>query len=83
MIESRTWQDFVEDMFTDGKTINEIRIVAFATRWRNYLPDIIKYAKKLKNIAKFNRIKLQVKKVQKKNSMCITCINVGCENRNN
>ena len=56
MIE-RTLQDFVEDMHTDGATVDEIRIVAFATRWRSYISEIVKYAKELSKATKFKRRK--------------------------
>ena len=63
MIE-RTLQDFVEDMHTDGATVDEIRIVAFATRWRSYISEIVKYAKELSKATKFKRRELKPTEVK-------------------
>ena len=51
MIEKRTWEDFVEEL-VHKRTVKQICTVAFATRWRDNIPEIREHAKKLKKIFK-------------------------------
>ena len=36
----RTIQEFVEDLASDGKNLNQILIVAAQTRWKNFKQEI-------------------------------------------
>lgn len=38
--EGRTLEEYVRDMKQRGKTAVQIRAVALATRWRDYLPEL-------------------------------------------
>lgn len=51
MIEKRTWEDFVEEL-VHKRTIKQICIVAWATRWKENIPEIKAYARKLRKIFK-------------------------------
>jgi len=35
-VEVRTLEDFVEDMYSDGKNLKQILAVAASTRWKNF-----------------------------------------------
>jgi hypothetical protein len=50
-IEQRTWEDFVEDL-VHRRSVKRICIVAWATRWRPFLPEIKVHAKKLRKYFK-------------------------------
>jgi len=41
-MENRTVQDFVEDMVSDGKSLNEILIVTVNSRWANHKEEVKK-----------------------------------------
>ncbi len=43
----RTYQEFVEDMVSSGRSLKEIRAVAMSTRWRGVLSDVTEHAKNL------------------------------------
>lgn len=45
---NRTIQDFVEDMVSDCKSLNEILIVAANSRWVNHKEEIKKEYRKLR-----------------------------------
>jgi len=51
---NRTYQEFVEDMIADGRTLEQIGAVAANTRWSSQKTDICAYAenllKKLKKV---------------------------------
>lgn len=49
MIEKRTWEEFVEEI-VHKRTVNQICAIAYATRWKENIPEIRAYAKKLKKI---------------------------------
>jgi hypothetical protein len=51
MIEKRTWEDFVDDLI-DHRSVKHICMVARATRWKENIPEIKAYAKKLKKFFK-------------------------------
>ncbi len=44
----RTWEDFVEDLISDGRSLNHILAVAQATRWQPHINEIEQYAEKLR-----------------------------------
>ena len=50
-IEKRTWEDFVEDL-VHKRSVKRICIIAWATRWRDNLPEIKAHAKKLRKFFK-------------------------------
>jgi len=45
-MEIRTLEDFVEDLITDGRDLNQILIVAFNSRWRSHKEEIKKMYRK-------------------------------------
>ena len=45
---SRTVQDFVEDLVSNGRTLQEILYVAFCTRWHDRTSAIMDEFRKLK-----------------------------------
>ena len=47
--EIRTIQEFVEDMVSDGRDLEQILIVAFNSRWRNFKSEIEKEYRRLVN----------------------------------
>lgn len=47
MIEKRTYQEFVEEL-VHKRTVKQICTIAQATRWRDNIPEIRAYAKKLR-----------------------------------
>jgi hypothetical protein len=44
----RTWEDFVEDLASEGKSLKHILAVAQATRWKDCKAEIIKHYKQLR-----------------------------------
>jgi len=48
-MENRTLEDFVEDLITDGRSLNQILIVAFNSRWRSHEEEIKKMYRKLRD----------------------------------
>ena len=46
-MESRTLQDFVEDMISDGRSPNDVWVVAIQTRWASVADETRELAKKL------------------------------------
>lgn len=51
MIKKRTYQDFVEEL-VHKRSVKKICIIAWATRWRDNLPEIKAHAKKLRKFFK-------------------------------
>ena len=47
-MEMRTLEDFVEDMVSDGRTQEEIRAVAFSTRWKDRAEEAFRQAKRMR-----------------------------------
>ena len=47
-MQNRTVQDFVEDMVSDGKSLNQILIVAANSRWVSHKDEIKKEYSELK-----------------------------------
>lgn len=43
----RTIQEFVEDMVSDGKSLKQILVVTFNSRWRNFRKEVEKEYNKL------------------------------------
>jgi hypothetical protein len=43
----RSVRDFVEDMVTDCRSLEWIKCVTLATRWRFYMEEVIELTKKL------------------------------------
>lgn len=48
-MENRTVQEFVEDMVSDGRNLNQILIVAANSRWVNVKEDIKRVYRELRN----------------------------------
>jgi len=48
MNQIRTIQEFVEDMVSDGRNLNQILIVAMCCRWKNFKQEIEKEYRRLK-----------------------------------
>ena len=48
-MEDRTLRDFVEDMVSDGRDLNQILVVALNSRWKNDREEIEKMYRELKN----------------------------------
>jgi len=52
---TRTTEDFVEDMVSDGRSWKEIKYVAMCTRWSNVITEVKETYRKLKRrIGKVN-----------------------------
>lgn len=47
--ELRTYEDFVEEII-DKRTVNQVCAIARATRWKDNIPEIRAYARKLRKI---------------------------------
>ena len=45
---TRTTEEFVEDMVSDGRSWREIKYVAMCTRWSNVITDVKEIYRKLK-----------------------------------
>ena len=83
-MEARTWQEFTEDLVSDGRSLKHIKAVAFHSRWSNYLTEIITYAKELKKKIKFkqqNNIKIPLDTCY--NQLCLTCKDFSCTSNPN
>jgi len=48
----RTWEDFVEDMVSNGRSIKHIKAVCLGTRWWGDVEQIVERAKELRGIFK-------------------------------
>ena len=48
----RTWQEFTEDLISDGRTVKQVLTVARHTRWQNNLEEIKVLARKLRKFFK-------------------------------
>jgi hypothetical protein len=44
----RTWEDFAEDLVSDGKSLNHILMVARNTRYAGFLDEIRRCVKKFR-----------------------------------
>ena len=53
-MESRTIEDFVDDMIWRGRSLNEIKVVAQCTHWHSKIPEILTYAKNFEKLLKKN-----------------------------
>jgi len=60
---SRTIQDFVEDMVSDCRSYQQIRMIAICTRWKNHMDEIKEAYRKLR--AERKRISNQNRKDRK------------------
>jgi len=83
-MEARTWQEFTEDLVSDGRSLKHIKAVAFHSRWENFLPEIISYVKKLNKIIKFkplNNLKEDMDTCY--NQLCLTCQDFSCASNPN
>ncbi len=54
----RTIQNFVEDMISEGKSLEHIKVVAYNTYWRPQLPAIMDTAKIFMKNLKISLLKL-------------------------
>ncbi len=48
MEQQRTIQDFVEDMVSDGRDLNQILTVASCCRWKDFKQEIKKECRRLR-----------------------------------
>jgi hypothetical protein len=48
----RTWEDFVEDLISNGRSLKHIHAVCLGTRWWPYRVEIMERARELRKFFK-------------------------------